>query len=268
MLAHPSTEYRVVMSLTEHGKPGCNQCAAGSALDFDFTMAFQPIVDLAHGEVFAQEALVRGLEGQGAGEILGRVNDVNRYGFDQACRVRAIQLAAELGVKSLLSINFLPNAVYRPESCIRLTIEAAEKASFPIDHIVFEFTEGEKLDDPAHVREIVDYYKRRGFKTAIDDFGAGYAGLGLLADFKTDLVKLDMGLIRNIESDWGRRTIVKGILQVCRDLGIVPIAEGVETRAELEVLQDFGVELFQGYYFAAPAFRSLATIPPERLPRP
>jgi EAL domain-containing protein (putative c-di-GMP-specific phosphodiesterase class I) len=131
---------------------------------------------------------------------------------------------------------------------------------FPVDRLIFEITEGEKIDDHAHLREIVQYYREKGFLTAIDDFGAGYSGLNLLADFQTDLVKLDIGLIRDIDRNKSRQAIVKGIIQVCKDLGIKIIAEGVETIEELEVLQSFGIELFQGFYFARPKFQNLATI--------
>lgn len=239
---------------------GCVECANGAGLDFDFTMAFQPIVNTTTREVFAQEALVRGLQNEPAAHIFEHVNDDNRYRFDQACRVKAIQIASELGVPSYLSINFMPNAVYRPELCIRTTLEAADRFGFPIERMIFEITEGEKVDDHAHLREIVQHYQQRGFLTAIDDFGAGYSGLNLLAEIQTDLVKLDMALIRNIDQDKGRRAITRGIIQVCNELEVRVIAEGIESREELETLQDFGVELFQGYYFARPAFRALATL--------
>ena len=239
---------------------GCNECTKGAGLGFDFTMAFQPIVNTTSKTIFAQEALVRGLNQESAGEILGRINDQNRYRFDQACRVKAVKLAAQLNIKSFVSINFLPNAVYKPELCIRTTIEASETFGFPVDHIIFEITEGEKIDDHDHLREIIQYYRQKGFLTAIDDFGSGYSGLNLLADFQTDLVKLDIGLIRDIDRKKSRQAIVKGIIQVCNDLGIKIIAEGVETFAELEVLQSFGIELFQGFYFARPQFEGLATI--------
>lgn len=107
-------------------------------------MAFQPIVNTSSRTVFAQEALVRGLNNESAGRIFESVNEDNRYRFDQSCRVKAIQLAAHLGVPSLLSINFMPNAVYRPELCIRTTLEAAEVFGFPVNRIIFEITEGEK----------------------------------------------------------------------------------------------------------------------------
>lgn len=242
---------------------GCAECAGGAGLDFDFTMAFQPIVNATTREVFAQEALVRGLNNETAGEIFTHVNEENRYRFDQACRVKAIQLASQLAIPSLLSINFMPNAVYRPELCIRTTLEAAAKFGFPVERIIFEITEGEKVEDHGHLREIIQHYQQRGFLTAIDDFGAGYSGLNLLAEIQTDLVKLDMALIRNINQDKARRAIVQGILYTCRELSIQVIAEGVETVEEFDTLRTFGVELFQGYYFARPVFRGLANIPPE-----
>ncbi|NMF58858.1 EAL domain-containing protein [Pseudanabaena yagii] len=244
----------------EYKSIGCWECTKGAGLGFDFTMAFQPIVDTTSKKVFAQEALVRGTNEEPAGEILGCINDENRYRFDQACRVKAVQLGAALNIDSFISINFLPNAVYRPELCIRTTIEAAETFGFPVKQIIFEFTEGEKITDHVHLREIIQYYRDTGFLTAIDDFGAGYSGLNLLADFQTDLVKLDMGLIRDISHNKNRQAIVKGIVQVCNELAIKVIAEGVETYEELTILQSFGIELFQGYYFAKPKFKGLAVI--------
>ncbi len=243
-------------------KIGCAECAAGAGLGFDFSMAFQPIVNVRTRQVFAQEALARGPQGEPAGHVFKQVNEDNRYAFDQACRVKAIQLAAQLQVDSFISINFMPNAVYRPELCIRTTIEAAETYRYPIERIVFEFTENEYITDIGHVRDIVRHYKERGFLTALDDFGAGYAGLNLLAEIQTDLIKLDMALVRGIDQDRRRQTIVKGVMAMCRDLSTQVIAEGVETGDELAALQDLGIELFQGYYLARPAFRALASVSP------
>lgn len=90
---------------------GCKQCASGKLLDFDFSMALQPIVRFSNRELYAQEALVRGPGGESAGSVFAHVNDGNRYRFDQTCRVKAIKLAAELQIDGLLSINFMPNAV-------------------------------------------------------------------------------------------------------------------------------------------------------------
>ena len=239
---------------------GCRDCVGRAGLDFDFTMAFQPIVNIRTREVYAYEALVRGMQNESAATVFTHVNEGNRYRFDQSCRVKAVKLAAELGMQEMLSINFMPNAVYRPELCIRTTLDAAEMYGFPIDRIMFEITEGERVDDLPHLRSIVEHYRQRGFKTAIDDFGAGYAGLNLLAEIRTDLIKLDMALIRDIDSDRVRQAIIRGILQVCTELSTAVIAEGVETHAELAVLQSFGIELFQGYLFARPAFEALPAV--------
>ncbi|MCG9887063.1 MAG: EAL domain-containing protein [Cyanobacteria bacterium] len=229
-------------------------------LGFEFSMAFQPIVDVPAQRIFAYEALVRGINGEPAGEVLQRINDQNRYAFDQCCRRRAIQLAASLHLDTYLSINFLPNAVYQPETCIRATLAAASEFNFPKDKLIFEVTEGEKVENKAHLQNIICEYKRLGFKTAIDDFGAGYAGLNLLAEFQPDIIKIDMDLTQGIESDLPRQAIVRSIVMVCRELNIEIIAEGVESRAELEVLRGFGICLFQGFYLARPAFEALPAV--------
>ncbi|MGD8175406.1 EAL domain-containing protein [Marinimicrobium sp. ARAG 43.8] len=160
----------------------------------------------------------------------------------------------------MLSINFLPNAVYNPERCLRTTLQAAREYGFPIERIMFEFTEAEQVKDNLFLKEIVEHYKMQGFTTAIDDFGSGYAGLGLLADFQTSIIKLDMGLIRNIDSHKARQAIIHNCLNLFRDLNIVPLAEGIETEEEMRWLRDAGVELMQGYLFAKPGFECLPEV--------
>lgn len=242
----------------------CSGCRDGAGFEMPITMAFQPIVRITDGTVFAQEALVRGTAGQSAGEVLKTVSAQNRYAFDQTCRVKAIELAAELKIAeagSLLSINFLPNAIYEPRACIRMTLTTAMKYGFPLQNIMFEFTEAEKLDT-GHLLNILRAYRSMGFRTAIDDFGAGYAGLGLLSKFQPDIVKIDMDLIRGIDADRVKRTILAPTLKMLRDLGIEVICEGVETFGEMDVLRDMGVELMQGYFLAAPSLASLAHLQP------
>lgn len=238
----------------------CNQCAENNDLGFDFTMAFQPIVKYSSKNIFGYEALVRGLNEESAYSVIAQVNENNVYHFDQLCRVKAISLAAKLGIDSMLSINFLPNAVYRPELCIRTTLEAAKEFSFPVHRIMFEFTEVEKVKDNSHLKNIVEYYKQSGFLTAIDDFGAGYSGLGLLAGFQTNIIKLDIDLIRNIQNDPVRQIILKSCLSMFFELNITPLAEGVETQEEMLFLFDMGIDLMQGFYFAKPGFEMLPKV--------
>jgi EAL domain-containing protein (putative c-di-GMP-specific phosphodiesterase class I) len=244
--------------MTSEFDSGCQGCT-GSHLDFDISMAFQPIVDIADRSVFAYEALVRGIDGAPAADMLRRVNDENRYPFDQLCRVRAVEMAAALGMTSMLSINFMPNAVYEPSRCLRATLEAALRTGFPVERIIFETTEDERVDD-AYLKQIFATYRAQGFKTAIDDFGAGYAGLNLLADFQPDIVKIDMALIRGIDRDRARQTIVGALAAVGQLLGIQVIAEGVEEAREALVLRHLGITLMQGYLFATPAFEALPRV--------
>ncbi len=236
----------------------CAGCRA--ELDFDFTMAFQPILDLSSQAVLAHEALVRGLDGEGAGAVLGRVTGANRFAFDQHCRVKAVELAAGLGLPGAVSINFMPNAVYEPAHCLRTTLDAARRTGTPLDRIVLEVTEGERVADAGHLRRILETYKRSGLVTAIDDFGAGYSGLNLLADFQPDIVKLDMELTRGIDTHRPRQAIVAAIVGLCRALSILPIAEGVETEGEMRALRGIGIDHMQGYLFARPRIGAMAEI--------
>jgi EAL domain-containing protein (putative c-di-GMP-specific phosphodiesterase class I) len=241
----------------------CEGCDAGSELPFTFKMAFQPIVDLGAGRVWGYEALVRGPNGESAYSVLSQLSDDQLYRFDQAARVLAIETAGQLfdDPSARLSINFMPNAVYEPRACIQKSLAAAKRASFPTRNLMFEFTENERVADPAHLESIVRAYKELGFWTALDDFGAGYAGLNLLARLQPDLIKLDMELLRSIEASQAKQVIVAGMAGIARQLGIHVLAEGVETEAELTVLRAAGITLFQGYYFAKPALMALPPVP-------
>lgn len=248
-------------------RSGCRGCRDEQP-DFAIAMAFQPIVDATTGLPFAFEALVRGLGGEGAAHILAQVTPDNRYAFDQQCRTAAIEGAVAAGILATdarLSINFLPNAVYSPVACIQATLAAARASNFPTDRLIFEFTENEEMADTDHVRTIVDTYRAMGFATALDDFGAGHAGLGLLANFQTDYLKLDMDLIRGIDASIPRRLIVEGMVRIATSLGVTVIAEGVETAAEYAVLRALGIRYLQGYLLARPGFR---TLPEFALPDP
>ncbi|MDX2222970.1 MAG: EAL domain-containing protein, partial [Rhodospirillaceae bacterium] len=198
-------------------------------------MAFQPIIDIRARKIYGYEALVRGPSGEPAGSVLSQVNDQNRYAFDQACRVKAIEQAAALGLDRKLSINFLPNAVYEPKACIRATLAAAKRVNFPLYLITFEITEDERIRDTKHLQGIISEYRNQGFRVALDDFGAEYAGLNSLSALQVDAIKLDMALVRNIDQDDRRRTIALGMIGVCHDLNIDVVAEGVERPEELAV---------------------------------
>lgn len=238
----------------------CSGCTDETPLPVDIDFAFQPIVDVSSRTVFACEALVRGANGESALSVLSQIDDSMKYRFDQYCRQVAISSAAALGLDAFLSINFMPNAVYRPEVCIRSTLDAARANGFSIEKIIFETVEGEHLADRTHLLQIFRAYKEYGFLTAIDDFGAGYSGLALLVDFQPDIIKLDMGLLRGIDTDPVRQIIARSVISMCQDLGIRVVAEGIETKGERDFFIAHGVSLMQGYFFAKPAFKSIPTV--------
>jgi EAL domain-containing protein (putative c-di-GMP-specific phosphodiesterase class I) len=243
----------------------CKGCKDGIEQPFPFSMAFQPIVDVDTGKAFAYEALVRGEMGEPAGSILGQVTkeslcvrpELPREGYlardaTRSCRYRCAALN-----------YFMPGAVYSPAACIQLT---AREVGFPCDQIIFEITE-EEVVDRAHIRGIVEDYRQRGFKVALDDFGAGYCGLNLLADFPADIIKLDVDLTRNLPQRPTALAIVKVMVELVRTLGSQLIAEGIETVEEYNALRRCGIHLMQGYLFAKPAFEALPrfTLPNVRL---
>lgn len=241
----------------------CGKCRDSDGFSLPISMAFQPIVDCETGAPFAYEALVRGSEGQSAAEVLGSIDESTRYAFDQRCRVVAIEQAVRAGLLeggAKLSINFLPGAVYSPAACIQLTLRTARSVGLPLDRLIFEFTENEPMLDTGHVVTIVEHYRQIGFGCAIDDFGAGYSGLNRLAALRPDYVKLDMDLIRGIDTDRHRRAIVTGVVAMCRQMGVTLIAEGIETAGECATLRLLGVRYLQGYLFARPAFEALPPI--------
>ena len=237
----------------------CKGCRDGEDFPVPFSMAFQPIVDVIDRRIYSYEALVRGPDDESAASALARVTPENRYTFDQACRVKAIEQAAALGLTRRLSINFLPNAVYEPRACIRATLAAADRSGFPLDLITFEITEDERIIDAPHLQAIITEYRRHGFRVALDDFGAGYAGLNSLADLGVDVVKLDIALVREIDHDPRRRAIALGMIRVCHELGIEVVAEGIERPSQIEPLAGAGVRLMQGFLFARPRLNGLVT---------
>lgn len=238
----------------------CGACHDGVAPPFPFSMAFQPIVDVEIGEVFAFEALVRGINNESALSILSQVTKENRYAFDQSCRVAAITLAKRLNLDATgakLSINFMPGAVYSPAACLQLTLKTANELAFPTERLIFEITEAEEVKDRKHLAAIFIEYRQHGFRMALDDFGAGFSGLNLFAEVTPDIVKIDMDLIRNVHVRPVAETVIKAIVDLCNPLRILVVAEGVEIEEEYFVLRRCGVRLMQGHLLAKAAFEAL-----------
>ena len=228
--------------------------------EFEFSFAFQPIVDTRLREVISYEALVRGPKGQPASDVLSLVDQSHVQTIDQDFRRKAIQLASSLKIRKHLNLNLFPHALYQTEMNIRATLQDAYKFSFPFENIIFEITETEKISDNKTLVNLIRMYQEFGFETAIDDFGSGYAGLQLLVEYRPNSIKLDRSLIADVHDDPVRQVVVEGVVTICNRLNIQIMAEGVEKIEEYAWLRKAGIHVFQGYYFAYPAFEALPEV--------
>lgn len=258
-------DFSRVVSLAQFLATASSQWLLELLSECRFTSYFQPIVSVETETIIGHEALFRGLDRSGgiispakifaaakASELLFQV--------DLTARTSAIRAAARHQLSTQLFVNFTPTSIYDPEYCLRSTVNAIRDAGLIPQQIVFEVIESEQVADVAHLRRILDYYRKSGFKTALDDVGSGFSSLNLLSDLRPDIMKLDAALTRNVHCDPYKATIAARLLDLARDLGIASIAEGVETREEFEWLRSHGSSFVQGYYFARPAEIPLRTL--------
>jgi EAL domain-containing protein (putative c-di-GMP-specific phosphodiesterase class I) len=221
-------------------------------------IAYQPIVDLRARKVFGYEALLRGAEPAlpnpgaviEAATRLGRLHDVGR-----AVRAVAAKPMANLGPELLLFVNMHA----RDLEDTRLTDPSSELAAIA-PRVIFEITERASLDDVSDARAKVAQLREMGFRIAIDDLGAGYAGLTSFAMLEPEFVKLDISIIRDVHVSPVKQKLVGSMTALCKDMGITVIAEGIEAAAERDCLRTLGCDLLQGYLLARPgkAFPQIA----------
>jgi EAL domain-containing protein (putative c-di-GMP-specific phosphodiesterase class I) len=216
-----------------------------------FGMAFQPIVSLSTKTVVGYEALFRSNEPslpnpEDVLEAAERLRSTQRLG--RAVRAFVAERRSSMDRDWLLFVNLHPADLLDPD----LTWDGSPLT--PIAScVVLEITERAPLSSLERVRERCYELRRMGFRIAVDDLGAGYAGLTSFAVLDPDIVKVDMNLVRGIESSSVKRRLVSSVISLCREMEMMLVAEGVETASERDVLSDLGCDLFQGYLFARPA---------------
>jgi EAL domain-containing protein (putative c-di-GMP-specific phosphodiesterase class I) len=214
-------------------------------------VAFQPIVSWSGRRVLAYEALLRSKEPTlatpgaflEAATRLGRLRDVGRA-------VRA-KVASEVAGKLPLDVH-----VYINLDASDVNDESLYDPGGPLagmaHRVVFEITERASLDDVKDLSSCVKRLKEMGFRIAIDDLGAGYAGLTSFTQLDPEVVKIDMSLTRNIDTHPQKQSIVRSMMKLCDDLRVLMVIEGVETKEERDTLVSLGGDIFQGYLFAKP----------------
>jgi EAL domain-containing protein (putative c-di-GMP-specific phosphodiesterase class I)/FixJ family two-component response regulator len=218
-------------------------------------MAFQPIVSVRDKAVFGFEALLRSDEPMmknpahilDAAERLDRLLELGRTIRRQVAAAAAHAPEGARLFVNLHSADLNDEELYAPEAPL----------SRIAGRVVLEVTERASLHDVKNVNDAVARLKMLGYRIAIDDLGAGYAGLTSFTQLDPELAKLDMSLVRGIDGDARLQTIVRSMKLLCDELGILVVAEGVETDRERNALAELGCELLQGYLFARPerAFR-------------
>ncbi len=229
-------------------------------VDTGFTFAFQPIVRMSDARLFGHEALVRGLKGESAAQVIERISPENRYCFDQACRMRALQVASNKGIDGDLHLNCSHVEPHNLELTLETTRECAVENGILPSRLILEFAHLPMLGSPRQLDNTRQRAHARGFMVLADNIGASEVGLKRLAVFRPDYAKLDPSLIRNIDTSKRRQAIVLGILATCRALKIEVIATGIEQHAEFEWMQQAGIRLAQGYLFARPALETQPVI--------
>jgi EAL domain-containing protein (putative c-di-GMP-specific phosphodiesterase class I)/CheY-like chemotaxis protein len=245
---------RAAFDLVSDGGMGASDQLAlgatfGRALD-TLWMAYQPIVRVSDRSLFGYEALLRSEEKAlphpgavlDAAERLGRLDDLGRSVRAAACLPLAKAPTSCVLFVNLHAGDLVDSALLSPESPL----------SAVAHRVVLEVTERASLDNVKDVRGKIGELRQMGFRIAIDDLGAGYAGLTSFATLEPEFVKLDMSLVRDIDQSHTKEALVRSMASVCKELGMLVVAEGVETPAERDLLVSLGCDFLQGYLLAKP----------------
>jgi EAL domain-containing protein (putative c-di-GMP-specific phosphodiesterase class I) len=217
----------------------------------------QPILDLTDFSVVGYEALSRGPEG---GEF-ERPDKLFKVAYDshlvlqleRLCRTKAVQSTKELPDGRLLFLNIEPETIADPELREAMFSTLLATAGLSPERIVLEITERTAIVDFPGFRSTLEYLRALGFAVAVDDAGAGYGSLQCLAEVKPQWLKIDLSLIRGIDSDPVRRQLVSSLVTFANEMGVNLVAEGIETREELVAVREIGVRHGQGFLLAVPA---------------
>lgn len=171
---------------------------------------------------------------------------------EEMCRKKSLQGAVEKrnGVK--LFVNVDPNVMRDPQFREGVTCHYLKKYGILPGDIVFEITERNSIEDEEAFREVIQHYRKQKFQIAIDDFGNGYAGMNRICALEPQYIKIDMQIVREIDRDNLKKSLVESMIQFCEKSGIRLIAEGIETKEELKTLIKLGVPYGQGYYLLRP----------------
>lgn len=229
---------------------------------------YQPIISLHNGEIIGYEALSRGPKNSPYHSPLAMIQEAESedliWELEMLFRKKAIEKAATIPANKLLFLNVDPNIIKDNNYKRGFTKTYLKKYNIDPKNIVFEITERTAIEDYPTFKNITDHYKSQEYKLAIDDVGSGYSGLKTITELRPDYVKIDMDLIRDIDTNNFKQSIIRALVAMSQETHMKLIAEGVETFGELRTLIKLGVHLAQGYLLHKPNEAILAHLPEVR----
>jgi FOG: EAL domain len=230
----------------------------------DYAFAFQPIIDPLSQEIVSYEALLRTPDGGSPESFFARLEGEALYQADLDSKRVAIALASSLDMgEQTLAINLLPMTLVKIPNAVPTLLRAIEEHGLVPEQVIVEFTENEVISQFTAFRQAIRELKASGISLSIDHFGAGFAGLQLLAQFQPDRIKINRDLIRDVHKSGPRQAIIQAIIKCCASLEIAVSVVGVEKAEEWMWLESAGIAHFQGHLFAKPSF---CGIPPVAWP--
>ena len=212
-------------------------------------------------QVVSWEALIRTPSGESPESYFANLSREALYESDLKSKQVALSMASALGLQTqTLSINLLPMTLVNVPGAVDFLLTAIEANGFVPEQIVVEFTESEAISRFEEFTSAVKQLKSAGISVAIDHFGAGFAGLQLLAQFQPDRIKINRDLIANVHKSGPRQAIIQSIIKCCASLEILFCAVGVELAEEWMWLESAGISQFQGHLFASPRLGGIPAI--------
>ncbi|WP_283609347.1 GGDEF domain-containing protein [Faecalispora anaeroviscerum] len=217
---------------------------------------YQPIASLRDGSILGYEALSRislpGCEIK-IEELFDLATSTQRlWELERLCRTQALKNAVTKPVGARLFLNVDPNIIYDPEFISGFTSQMLREFGMNPDEVIFEITEKSSVSVVPVFISTLAHYQKQNFQIAIDDFGSGYSGLVRVCALSPNFLKIDMGIVRDIDRDSRKKSVMTGIVKFCKEAGIQVIAEGIETKEELATLIQVGVDYGQGFFLARP----------------
>jgi len=219
---------------------------------------YQPIVNLASGEIAAWEALTRGPDGShffSPTVLFDFAEEVDQvFTLEKVAREVAIDRVGRLDSEQKLFLNVHPRTLVDPDFSPGETVRFMASCGLVPGDVVLEITERHSIRDFTLFHRTLEHYRSQGFKIAVDDVGTGYSGLWSIAELKPDFLKVDMSLVRGIDTNPVKRSLLETFVTFSENIGCRIIAEGIEGEKELEALMRMGVHLGQGYFLRKPDY--------------